>query len=409
MDKIIPIGIIILLILIIIEPWILLGIGIILGLIGLSHLYLIKVLPPPYLSTNADGHLRINWLVHHGQKTTIELTQKNNPDNIIKPEESNYQRTHNQFTGEFDVLSITISNLLPNETYYYVISSVTNTGKNRTLFSGKNYWCVGPSIQFKDYPLRVAVLGDLQPKAIIPPILQSWILHQIRRERPDLFLYLGDHTMEGIQPALWRYFLHIIGPVARNTPVFGVPGNHDIKLNRKKGDIFGGEAYQTYMNYPDPKFQYGVHIFGLHILAFNFHVKFDQESEQVQFVKTQLQTRNPKEWLVCLWHSSPYNSLKAEPDVIDLRQNIEPLIRDAGGKLWLGGHEHSYQRYSKDGIEYITTAATSSFHYHHYSTEFQTKLIMKFHHTLMEITPDRLRIQAISLSGKKIDDFLLYR
>ena len=90
--------------------------------------------------------------------------------------------------------------------------------------------------------------------------------------------------MEGIDPVLWRYFLHIIGPVARNVPMLGVPGNHDLSLKRKGKAVIGKKAYETHVNYPDPKVYYGVHVHGIHVLALQF--KDTPQMDEIRFGST---------------------------------------------------------------------------------------------------------------------------
>lgn len=413
MDKWIPPAAVALVVLVVLVPWILVLVAAVAGYFLLSHLYFTKVTPPPYLSLDGETNIRINWLMPRGKSSLLHVVGEGlsgaDREIIVDPLDPPNRVVANGYTGRFAVASTTVRGLVPGARYRYAIHEPRTDGRpgtGRRLFGGPRCWFVAPARNFLDRPTRVAALGDLQPKRL-PPVVQQWIIHQVRRARVDLVLYLGDHTMEGIDPVLWRYFLHVIGPVARNVPVLGVPGNHDLALKRKGKQVIISDAYETHVNYPDPKFHYGVHVLGLHVLALHFGVPCNEGSDQERFVAGQLATRVPGEWLVTLWHSSPYNSLKPSPDVVDMRRCIVPVIRNAGGKLWLGGHEHAYQRYRVDGVEYVTTAATSSFHHHHDSHEFKEKLVMKFHHCLVDASPGGLRLRAITTGGRVIDDITI--
>jgi hypothetical protein len=417
MDKWLPFAVLALLLLVIFVPWILIIIGIFLVFVLLVNIYYNRALPPPYLGMVDASTLRLNWVVPQSFRTVLELIDKDNNHYIIDPHVSPHQIIINEFTGDYQVISTQLSGLNPGQKYRYYIWQIRKNPtvpittlefcNKRKLFGGYSYYFFVPTPEFLDRPLRVAVLGDLQPREVIPPIFQWWVFRQIRRENVDLVLFLGDHTMEGVLPHLWRWFLHLIGGIARNTLVFGVPGNHDIQLRRNGQHVHIQDAYKTYIAYPDPKVFYGIHLFGLHLIALNFLVSCTLDSEQGSFVQKQLQQRNPSEWLITLWHTSPHNSLEPDSNVREMRAELEPLIRNAGGKIWFGGHEHSYQRYSVNGVEFITTAATSSFHHHHKNFEYQTKLIMKYHHCLLEITPNALKLSAITFGGKIIDEFTI--
>lgn len=73
--------------------------------------------------------------------------------------------------------------------------------------------------------------------------------------------------------------------------------------------------------------------------------------------------------------------------------------------MWLGGHEHAYQNFTVDGVHYITTAATSSFHDHLYSRENLKSSVKKFHYVLVDADANEMHVKAIPLIGKIIDEF----
>ncbi|MBD3350900.1 MAG: hypothetical protein GF364_05380, partial [Candidatus Lokiarchaeota archaeon] len=263
---------------------------------------------------------------------------------------------------------------------------------------------------------RVVTFGDIQPRKLIPPIFQFRLLKKVRDSKPDLILYLGDHTMHGINPFQWRWFYHIHGKLIRNVPILGIPGNHDLKIDKQNKNLIGENAYRTYVNYPNNKRSYGIHIYGLHVIAFDWGKSFNLRSQQYDFLKTQLNPyierddkveKNDTEWLICMWHSSPYNTVRKNNNVLDMIHNIVPLVRKAGGKLWLGGHEHSYQHFVVDRVHYITSGATSSFHKHWINIKYMRKLVMKMHFVLLDIKRKKISVKAISCRGNIIDSFII--
>lgn len=364
-------------------------------------------LPPPYLSVTTDLLLQINWISRIQQKTKLVLfLDKNNkielvPDHI----------TTNEFTGKYSVNSKVLKELNQLPPLSKINYQIVELGekKSKILFGGKKYWFNLPSAQLPQKPLKIAVLGDLQPKKPIPPLLQWYIMNQVKRTQPDFFLYLGDHTMEGLIPEGWRQFYHVIGKIAKNIPILGIPGNHDIQLKRKGEKRLIEAAYLTYVNYPEPKNRYFLKLYGINILAFDFLNNFSEQSQNYALLQESLPKMEPKDWSFVLWHSSPYNTLKSNTDVEFIRDKVIPKLETKQNHLWLGGHEHSYQKYKVNQTYYITTAATSSFHHNHHSLDHMEKLILKFHFVLLKIDEHKIQVQVIGLDNKYLDEFTIQK
>ena len=230
-------------------------------------------------------------------------------------------------------------------------------------------------------------------------------MRKISKEKPDLVLFLGDHTMEGTSPAAWRQFYHLVGKFARNTPLLGVPGNHDTKLSRGGGARHVLDAYKTYVNYPEPKERYFLQIYGIQLFAFDFESDFTERSKNCTIFNKHIQNIDEAIWTIAMWHSSPHNTVVANEMTINLRKNIIPKLNEKGCRLWLGGHEHSYQKFKVNDTYFITSAATSSFHKHRSNLEHLEKVIMKYHYTMLDIRKNLMKVQAISIGNKIIDEF----
>jgi hypothetical protein len=380
----------------------------------LTLLYFNHRIPPPYLSVTTDAEIVINWFTKETVYSAILL--KGNADTCpIFPE----SRVVNEITGYLAINSAIIRNLPKNQNFLYEIVQVPsdsaqnsdlilNSASLKRLFSGKAYYFRTPSQDGLtnldgEQKLTVIAFGDMQPKSKIPPLLQWWIMRKVARQHPDLLFFLGDHTMEGIDPLGWRQFYHILGLVAAHTPVLGVPGNHDTGLKRKGGLRKVHDSYLTYVNYPGEKSRYFVQLYGLQIFAFDFESGFGLESPNYRLLRENINKIHEDHWLITLWHSSPHNSVKVGEDVLDLRRNFVPVLNEKGCRLWLGGHEHSYQRFKVEDTYFLTSAATSSFHRHRANDEFLENLIMQFHFLKLSLDPSKILIEAISLTNQVLD------
>lgn len=63
------------------------------------------------------------------------------------------------------------------------------------------------------------------------------------------------------------------------------------------------------------------------------------------------------------------------------------------------------QKFMVNGVPYITTAATSSFHDHDYSREFMEMSVKKFHFLQIDVNGNSMHVMARPLVGNAIDDF----
>ncbi|MBN2150975.1 MAG: metallophosphoesterase [Candidatus Lokiarchaeota archaeon] len=367
--------------------------------------------PGPYLSLldGGDG-LRLNWLGRNNRPGTplLAITKEATTIKRVPPD-----RVEPGFlNGRFTVYSAPVTGLVPGEAYGYRIETTTGRGRSRVAWGGRKSTFVFPGEGRPGLKVstRVAALGDMQPKPIMPPILQFLIMKKLQRTRPDLLINLGDHTNSGNDARAWLWYLRLVGVVARNIPVLGTPGNHDMMEKNKATGTPGGEAYAKLVNYPGNGRYYRVRFHGIDFLSLDYQESVAPGTPQHDFVTGELASYGRGEGgrLVAFSHAAPYNTAikpdKVPTPIAEIRAFVRPLL-DGYDVLWLGGHEHAYQRFVVDGVNYVTTAATSSFHDHDYDREHMAMNVKKFHFVSIDVNDSRMSIKAIPLRGKTIDEF----
>jgi predicted phosphodiesterase len=422
MDKWIFPTVIILLLIIIFWPPFLIIIAIILVSWWVDVMYFMRTTPPPYLSITAELNIVINWfskgttktaLIIYSQENSIKKSVDKTHKQVYQPQSS----IQNEFTASYTVNSVTLPKLTPNARYYYEIVGYEheNITENETeteakkIFHGNDFWFIQPTAEAPSRPLKIVTFGDIQPQCNVPPLLQWMIMHHVAKQKPDLFLFLGDHTNEGTVPELWRFFYHLLGKICRNTPMFGVPGNHDTKLKRKTGPRMIQKAYQTHVNYPEPKSRYFLKLYGINLFAFDFASGFAKTGENYQLFEKHIKDLNKEDWTFLLWHSSPHNSLTPGEQANDIRKNLIPVLDEKSKAVWFGGHEHSYQKFKVKDTYYITTGATSSFHKHWKNEEYLEKLVKEYHFVTLDVDKGSIDVKAINIHNKLIDEFQIQK
>lgn len=194
----------------------------------------------------------------------------------------------------------------------------------------------------------------------------------------NLWLWLGDNSYEGTDPEFQKYVFSrdtVASPFAygnsrflRQTPIYAVPGNHD---------YLGGETRTThkipYFDLISPptkgeaggvasgkKEYYSFNYNNIHFVALDSygfeagtgHQRiFDPAGPQITWLKRDLaaaQTDSTIKWIVAFWHHPPYSrgthNTDTAADLIEIRQNIIPILEQYRVDLVMNGHSHVYER-----------------------------------------------------------------
>ncbi|MHA1998610.1 MAG: metallophosphoesterase [Promethearchaeota archaeon] len=368
------------------------------------------VVPPnPYITVAGGSDLVVNWFFKKNRVTRLIIW--NIEDVSVGMSIAPYRCSRNVLGSRFSVASARVSGLLSGTMYRYDIVSIKQNGAtDRVLHGGNKLHFTVPSPGWQGGPMKIAVFGDMQPRRFIPPVLQWLIMRGISKERPDLIVYLGDFTMNGNFMLEWAWFFRLMGMVACSVPFLGVPGNHDGFQRNPKNDTPGLEAYRVFMDFPGGNLHYSLMFGGIKFIALEYGGDLTPGSPQNEFITAEIEGVPIPGWLVVLSHHGPYNTavnLSQNPrESLEMREHVVPVIEKFPATWW-GGHEHAYQRYTVNDVPYITTGATSSFHHHDHDREHMNKNVIKYHFTLVEVTPEVMHFRAISLIGRELDEFIL--
>jgi len=268
--------------------------------------------------------------------------------------------------------SITLTNLAPDTRYFYEIG--TGTG---TLAGGPDYFFMtGPATQ---RPTRIWVIGD-SGTAIAQPGSARAVFDRYREfagsRYTDAWLMLGDNaygigTDMEYQAAVFETYPELL----RQTVLWSTIGNHEtysVEANGRHAyfDIFdfptagqaGGEPSGTENYY---SFDYG----NIHVVCLDSEKSARAPgSPMLTWLEEDLAANN-MDWTIAMWHSPPYSKGSHDSDnifdnfgnMIDMRENIVPILESYGVDLVLGGHSHNYERsFLMDGHYGFSSSLTPS-------------------------------------------------
>ncbi len=254
---------------------------------------------------------------------------------------------------------VKLTGLSPATTYYYSIG-YGSAGSQHVLGSGGDYF-------FRTQPpvgaasaTRIWVIGDSgrgnQGQIDVYEGYQKFAGDRYT----DLWLMLGDNAYgSGSYYEYQNSFFNVYTQLLRQTVVWPALGNHDgysVNTPAQTGPYYenftlptageaggiasGTEAYYSY-NYANIHF----------VVLDAFDVDRSASGPMAQWLEADL-SANHSDWIIAYWHHPPYTKGSHDSDnpdgddfeLVEMRENILPILEQHGVDLVLGGHSHNYER-----------------------------------------------------------------
>lgn len=264
---------------------------------------------------------------------------------------------------------ITLFGLTADTTYYYSVGS-----SSQTLAGGdSDHSFVTPPTAGTAKATRVWVLGDSGTANADARAVRDAYDAFNGAGRTDLWLMLGDNAYDSGTDTEYQAAVFDTYPAhLRREVLWPTLGNHDAASAdsaTQSGvyyDIFtlptlgeaGGVPSATEAYY---SFDYG----NVHFLCLD-----SQESSRapgsamLTWLADDL-AASDAEWRIAFWHHPPYSkgshNSDTESELIEMRQNVLPILESYGVDLVLTGHSHSYERsILLDGHHGLSTSLTGN-------------------------------------------------
>jgi hypothetical protein len=307
----------------------------------------------PYLQQATPTSIIIKWKTNSATNTKVNYgTSQSNLSSSV----SN--------TISSTIHEIKLTGLLPYTKYYYSIGSTTSTlvaGASDLFFrTAPNYGQKG------DY--RFWVVGDAGTGGNSQRDTRTSFLNYSSNKNIDGWIWLGDNAYDGGFDSEYQanvFSNNTFEAPLKNIVVWPAIGNHDYNHNIPFSpspayfDIFtlpanaecGGVASGTEKYY---SYNYG----NIHFVVLDsYDVSRSSTGAMATWIQNDL-TANTQPWVIAYWHHPPYtkgshnsdNSNFLDGELVDMRQNIIPILEAKGVDLVLNGHSHVYERsYLLDG------------------------------------------------------------
>ncbi len=297
----------------------------------------------PYLQIATQNSITLRW------RTDVPTDSRVNYG--VSPVSLNNSAMQPQFTTEH---SVTITGLNPETVYYYSIG----WNSQELLSTGNLYFKTLPP-EGKEGVYEFLAIGDCGTGYQEQLDVKNAVLNY-HGNHFDGMLILGDNAYQsGFDSDYEANFFGRYDEIFENTVIWPTPGNHDYNNNIPFSpppayfDIFdcptsgqaGGVPSGTEKYY---SFNHG----NIHFISLDSYGEARQASAAMgQWLQNDL-AANVQPWVIAYWHHPPYtkgnhdsdNDNFLDPELVDMREEILPLLETSGVDLILNGHSHVYER-----------------------------------------------------------------
>ncbi len=251
---------------------------------------------------------------------------------------------------------IQLNNLQPATKYLYSVSNEWQMLQG----DANNYFVTWPT-EGSTSPIRVWVTGDFGNGSEQQKAVRDAFKNYTITQPANFWIWLGDNAYSmGLDSEYQQNVFNIYPEQFKNIPLYPAPGNHDyaqsgymsgnsLGYNFAYFNMFtlptiaeaGGEPSYTAKYY---SFNYG----NSHFISLDSYGSYnDTVSDMYKWLERDLQN-NKQKWTVAYFHHPPYtkgsHNSDWEIELIDMRNNIVPLLEKYSVDLVLSGHSHNNER-----------------------------------------------------------------
>lgn len=284
--------------------------------------------------------------------------------------------------------ALTLTTLGPYSIYHYQISS------NGRPLGGDNTFRTAASPTQTTFSF--VVFGDTRTNV---EAHQS-VVNRAVTLSPDFVLHTGDFVADGHVAAQWTTFFTVERDLLRQSPLFGVPGNHE----RNSVNYFA--AFHLPGNERWYSFDYGdAHFIALQV---DGYADYAPGSAQYTWLENDLASSD-RLWKFVFFHIPPYSSGPHGGDT-SMCDTLGPLFAQHSVDLVLNGHDHDYERSVVSDVVYIVTGGGGAPLYGQTNPNPYSVYFTSTHHCVY-ITVNSMSLSSVGVQpeGVQFDSFTVYK
>src|SRR5687767_9033882 len=303
-----------------------------------NSIFAASLMRGPYLQNGTPNSAVVRWRTDSPTDTVVRFGST--PNNL------NQIRSDSAATTEHE---LNLTGLTQDTLYYYSVGSSTETLAGN---DAEHYFITFPAIGAATRA-RVWVLGDAGTQNANQAAVRDayYGFTSAPAKHTDLWLMLGDNAYQsGTDDEYQAAVFNMYPTMLRKSVLFSTLGNHET--------YSGSYAYFGLFTLPTQGEGGGVASGTENYYSFNFgnihFICLDSMSTSravngpmANWLRSDLEN-TLSTWIVAFWHHPPYSrgshNSDFETELVEMRENINPILEAGGADLVLAGHSHSYER-----------------------------------------------------------------
>ncbi len=236
--------------------------------------------------------------------------------------------------------------------------------------------------------VRFIALGDTGTGGAAQVAIGRWIAAQPF----DFMLFLGDIAYDaGTAAQLQNNFFQVYRDILRFVPAYPTIGNHE-RRTREGRPFF--EAFVL----PEPERYYSFNWGNVHFVAID---TTQRDAKQLTWLDEDLKS-NKLPWVIVYGHHPMYtNSLRGPQKWI--RRAFSKILTDNKVDLVLTGHEHQYERFRINDVNYIVSGGGGGQLTRFFGTSEALKQFTVHHFLSFEVGAEKLEMRVIDIGGRELE------
>ncbi|MDI6803316.1 MAG: metallophosphoesterase family protein [Bacteroidota bacterium] len=278
---------------------------------------------------------------------------------------------------------ITLNGLNPQTEYFY---QVTDGGYESEVYK---FW----TAPVDTTAFSFVVLGDTRDgHEVHNNLVNRIILHQ-----PNFVVHTGDFVMKGNIQSDWDKFFEINNQLMKFIPYYPVLGNHEDN----------DERYYNYFALPDKENYYSFTWGNSNFIVLDSNHPFNGREDQKEYLSDVLANSTDKKFTFIFYHHPPYSSVdKRKQSREEFRNQFIDVFKPFSPDIIFNGHDHNYQRYLVDSINYVVAGGGGAPLYEIDNPDSGYVFGKKeFSYCFISVAGNLLKMEVYDLTGKMIDSF----
>ncbi len=231
---------------------------------------------------------------------------------------------------------VTLSGLKAGKTYYY--QAFPGEAGKGSFKAPPN----GPA------PFQFVVYGDTRTRH---DVHRSVIAGILKYAQPDFVMHTGDLVADGGDASLWPVFFDVERELLRKTAFFPAAGNHE----RNSSNYFDFMDAQPHYSFNWGSAHFTVMDSDIQNLAATEAERQAVWQEQTRWLEADLQGAQNADLRFVFAHHPPETAVKRRQGENKQMTALEPIFEKYKVSAGFFGHDHNYQHYLKNGVNYFTT------------------------------------------------------